>query len=410
LGLALIRVPLLRGGKQLSLSVSKRMARVKPSPTGAVLALATRLRAEGHDIISLGTGEPDFDTPQAIKDAGIAAIESGATKYTPVDGTADLKAAIARKLQRDNNLEYEPSQILVTCGAKQALYDLCVALLGPGDEAIIPAPYWVSYPDMVKLADADPVFIETSIDDDFKVSPERLEAAINPRTRLLFLNSPCNPTGACYSASELRAFGEVLAAHPAVAVVADEIYEHIHWADEPFTSFAEACPALFDRTVTVNGVSKAYAMTGWRIGYGAGPELLINAMATVQSQSTSNASSISQAAAVVALDGDQSVIQTMVSEYRERHDFIVGALNDIPGFECRPGEGTFYALPRVTAAAKRLGLEDDVALTEHLLNSAGVAVVPGTAFGAPGYIRLSFACSMNELDEAASRIKQAVSA
>jgi aspartate aminotransferase len=408
--LALIRVPLLRGGKQLSLSVSKRMARVKPSPTGAVLALATRLRAEGHDIISLGTGEPDFDTPQAIKDAGIAAIESGATKYTPVDGTADLKAAIARKLQRDNNLEYEPSQILVTCGAKQALYDLCVALLGPGDEAIIPAPYWVSYPDMVKLADADPVFIETSIDDDFKVSPERLEAAINPRTRLLFLNSPCNPTGACYSASELRAFGEVLAAHPAVAVVADEIYEHIHWADEPFTSFAEACPALFDRTVTVNGVSKAYAMTGWRIGYGAGPELLINAMATVQSQSTSNASSISQAAAVVALDGDQSVIQTMVSEYRERHDFIVGALNDIPGFECRPGEGTFYALPRVTAAAKRLGLEDDVALTEHLLNSAGVAVVPGTAFGAPGYIRLSFACSMKELDEAASRIKQAVSA
>jgi aspartate aminotransferase len=386
------------------------MARVKPSPTGAVLALATRLRAEGHDIISLGTGEPDFDTPQAIKDAGIAAIESGATKYTPVDGTADLKAAIARKLQRDNNLEYAPGQILVTSGAKQALYDLCVALLGPGDEAIIPAPYWVSYPDMVKLADADPVFIETSIDDDFKVSPERLEAAINPRTRLLFLNSPCNPTGACYSASELRAFGEVLAAHPAVAVVADEIYEHIHWADEPFTSFAEACPALFDRTVTVNGVSKAYAMTGWRIGYGAGPELLINAMATVQSQSTSNASSISQAAAVVALDGDQSVIQTMVSEYRERHDFIVGALNDIPGFECRPGEGTFYALPRVTAAAKRLGLEDDVALTEHLLNSAGVAVVPGTAFGAPGYIRLSFACSMNELDEAASRIKQAVSA
>jgi aspartate aminotransferase len=386
------------------------MARVKPSPTGAVLALATRLRAEGHDIISLGTGEPDFDTPQAIKDAGIAAIESGATKYTPVDGTADLKAAIARKLQRDNNLEYEPGQILVTSGAKQALYDLCVALLGPGDEAIIPAPYWVSYPDMVKLADADPVFIETSIDDDFKVSPERLEAAITPRTRLLFLNSPCNPTGACYSASELRAFGAVLEAHPNLVVVADEIYESIHWAEEPFVSFAEACPDLYDRTVTVNGVSKAYAMTGWRIGYGAGPEALIRAMTTVQSQSTSNASSISQAAAVAALEGDQSVVEAMVKEYRERHDFIVAALNDIPGFECRPGEGTFYALPRVTEAAERLGLADDVALTEHLLNSVGVAVVPGTAFGAPGYIRLSFACSMGELKEAVRRMKQAVSA
>jgi aspartate aminotransferase len=386
------------------------MARVKPSPTGAVLALATRLRAEGHDIISLGTGEPDFDTPQAIKDAGIAAIESGATKYTPVDGTADLKAAIARKLQRDNNLEYEPGQILVTSGAKQALYDLCVALLGPGDEAIIPAPYWVSYPDMVKLADADPVFIKTSIDDDFKVSPERLEAAITPRTRLLFLNSPCNPTGACYSASELRAFGAVLEAHPNLVVVADEIYESIHWAEEPFVSFAEACPDLYDRTVTVNGVSKAYAMTGWRIGYGAGPEALIRAMATVQSQSTSNASSISQAAAVAALEGDQSVVEAMVKEYRERHDFIVAALNDIPGFECRPGEGTFYALPRVTEAAERLGLADDVALTEHLLNSVGVAVVPGTAFGAPGYIRLSFACSMGELKEAVRRMKQAVSA
>ncbi len=386
------------------------MARVKPSPTGAVLALATKLRAEGRNIISLGTGEPDFDTPQAIKDAGIAAIESGATKYTPIDGTAKLKAAIARKLKRDNDLDYGPGQILVTSGAKQALYDLCVALLGPGDEAVIPAPYWVSYPDMVKLADADPVFIETSIDDDFKVSPERLAAAITARTRLLFLNSPCNPTGACYSAQELRGFGEVLEAHPDVVVVADEIYECIHWADEPFTSFAEACPELYDRTVTVNGVSKAYAMTGWRIGYGAGPEALIKSMGTVQSQSTSNACSISQAAALAALDGDQSVVTAMVKEYRERHDFVVAALNAIPGFECRPGEGTFYALPRVTSAVRRLGLEDDVALTEHLLSSVGVAVVPGAAFGAPGYIRLSFACSMAELEDAIGRIKQAVSA
>ena len=263
---------------------------------------------------------------------------------------------------------------------------------------------------MVKLADADPVFIETSIDDNFKVSPERLAAAITPRTRLLILNSPSNPTGACYSAEELRGFGEVLEAHPDVIVAADEIYEHIHWADVPFASFAEACPALYDRTVTVNGVSKAYAMTGWRIGYGAGPEALIKAMATVQSQSTSNACSISQAAAQAALDGDQSVVKTMVAEYRKRHDYVVAALSDIPGFECRPGEGTFYALPRVTSAVERLGLEDDVALTEHLLSSVGVAVVPGTAFGAPGYIRLSFACSMEELEDAIVRIKQAVSA
>ena len=386
------------------------MARVKPSPTGAVLALATRLRAEGRDIISLGTGEPDFDTPEAIKAAGIAAIEAGATKYTPIDGTADLKAAIARKLQRDNNLVYEPAQILVTSGAKQALYNLCVALLGPGDEAIIPAPYWVSYPDMVKLADADPVFIETSIDDDFKVTPDQLAAAITARTRLLILNSPSNPTGACYSAAELAAFGDVLENHPQVIVVADEIYECIHWADEPFASFAQACPSLYERTVTVNGVSKAYAMTGWRIGYAAGPAALIKLMTTVQSQSTSNASSISQAAAVAALDGDQSVVTAMVREYRQRHDYVVEALNAIPGFECRPGEGTFYALPRVTGALESLGLADDVALTGHLLETAGVAVVPGTAFGAPGYVRLSFACSMNELEEAISRIKQAVSA
>ena len=394
----------------MSVSVSKRMARVKPSPTGAVLALATRLRAEGRDIVSLGTGEPDFDTPRHIRDAAVAAIEAGLTRYTPIDGSAGLKAAIQRKLQRDNNLEYGADQILVTSGAKQALYNLCVSLLGPGDEAIIPAPYWVSYPDMVKLADADPVFVATGIDDDFKVTPQRLAAAITPQTRLLILNSPGNPTGACYGASELQAFAEVLAEHPQVVVVADEIYETIHWAEEPFVSFAEACPALYDRTVTVNGVSKAYAMTGWRIGYAAGPQELIRPMATVQSQSTSNACSISQAAAVAALDGDQGVVAEMVREYRERHDYVVAALNDIAGFECRPGEGTFYALPRVTGAIESLGLADDVALTAHLLEAGGVAVVPGAAFGAPGYIRLSFACSMGELEDAIGRINQAVNA
>jgi len=394
----------------VSLSVSKRMARVKPSPTSAVLALATRLKAEGRDIISLGTGEPDFDTPQPIKDAAVAAIAAGETKYTPIDGTAELKAAIGRKLQRDNELHYDPDQILVTSGAKQALFNLSLALLGPGDETVIPAPYWVSYPDMVKLADADPVFIETGIDDDFKVTPLQLEEALNERTRLLILNNPSNPTGTCYSIAELQAFETVLQRYPEVVIAADEIYEPIHWAEAPFGSFAQACPALYDRTVTINGVSKAYAMTGWRVGYAAGSKDLINAMGTVQSQSTSNACSVSQAAAMAALDGDQAVVADMAAEYRKRHDFLVAALNEIPGFECRRGEGTFYAFPRVTGALEAMGLADDVALTERLINDGDVAVVPGSAFGAPGYIRLSFACSMATLEEAVARIKRVVTA
>ena len=283
------------------------MARVKPSPTGAVFALATELRAAGRDIISLGTGEPDFDTPQAIKDAAVAAIAAGATKYTPIDGTADLKAAIQRKFERDNDLQYESAQIVVSSGAKQCLFNLCMGLLGPGDEAIIPAPYWVSYPDMVLLAEAEPVIIETGIDDDFKMTPAQLDASISANSRLLFLNSPSNPTGASYSKAELQALGEVLEAHPQIVIVADDIYEPIHWADEPFVSFASACPSLMDRTVTVNGVSKTYAMTGWRIGYAGGPLDLIKAMKTVQSQSTSNPCSVSQAAAMAALDGDQSI-------------------------------------------------------------------------------------------------------
>ena len=386
------------------------MARVKPSPTGAVLALATRLRAEGRDIISLGTGEPDFDTPQPIKDAAIAAIEAGATKYTPIVGTAQLQAAIQSKLQRDNDLQYEPDQIVVTSGAKQALFNLCLAVLGPGDEAIIPSPYWVSYPDMVRLADAEPVFVPAGIDEDFKITPLQLEEALTERTRLLILNTPSNPTGASYSAAELQTFEGVLKRYPDVVIAADEIYEPIHWAEEPFTSFAQACPSLYERTVTINGVSKAYAMTGWRIGYAAGAADLIRAMGTIQSQSTSNACSISQEAARAALEGDQGVVVKMVAEYRKRHDYIVGALNEIPGFECRPGEGTFYALPRVTQALEELGLKDDIALTERLIEDGDVAVVPGSAFGAPGYIRLSFACSMATLEEAVARIKRVVCA
>jgi len=386
------------------------MAAVRPSPTGAVLALATELRAAGRDIVSLGAGEPDFDTPQHIKDAGIAAIAAGQTKYTPVDGTASLKAAIQRKFERDNDLDYSPAQILVTSGAKQALFNLSLALLGPGDEVIIPAPYWVSYPDMARLAGAEPVFIDAGIKQEFKITPTQLRAALTPATRLVMINSPSNPTGACYSRAELQALGAVLEAYPDVVIAADDIYEHIHWGDEPFASFAAACPTLKDRTVTINGVSKAYAMTGWRIGYAAGPLELVTAMKTIQSQSTSNPCSISQAAAEAALDGDQSPVIEMTAAYRERHDFFIAALNDIDGFECRPGEGAFYAFPRVADALQRLGLNDDVELVERLLRDADLACVPGSAFGAPLYLRLSFACSMQQLDEAVKRIKRVVSA
>jgi len=380
------------------------MARVKPSPTGAVLALAADLRAQGRDIISLGAGEPDFDTPQFIKDAAAQAIAAGATKYTPISGSAELKAAIQRKLARENSLTYESSQILVTSGAKQALFNLCLGLLSPGDEAIIPAPYWVSYPDMVKLADAEPIIIETGLEDDFKITPQQLAAAITDNTRLLILNSPSNPTGASYSQAELQALGAVLAEHPNVVIASDEIYEHIQWADEPFVSFATACPDLYDRTVTINGVSKAYAMTGWRIGYAAGPEALIRAMTTIQSQSTSNACSVSQAAAQAAMDGDQSPVREMTAKYRKRHDYIVAALNGLDGFECREGDGTFYAFPRITGALEKLGLASDIELVERLINAADVACVPGSAFGAPGYLRLSFACSLETLEEAVNRI------
>ena len=385
------------------------MAAIRPSPTGAVLALATELRAAGRDIISLGAGEPDFDTPEHIKEAAHKAIRDGETKYTPIDGTATLKAAIQQKFARENQLDYDVSQIIVSSGAKQCLFNLCLGLLSPGDEAIIPAPYWVSYPDMVRLAGAEPVIVAAGIEDDFKITPEQLAAAITDNTRLVILNSPSNPTGASYSKSELQALGAVLLPHPDIAIVADDIYEHIHWGDDPFCSFAAACPELFDRTVTTNGVSKAYAMTGWRIGYAGGPAELISAMKTIQSQSTSNPCSISQVAAVAALTGDQTPVARMTAAYKERHDYVVQALNEIDGFECRAGEGTFYALPRVTGALSALKLDSDTDLVAILINDADVACVPGSAFGAPGYIRLSFACSMETLKEAMNRIKRVVS-
>jgi aspartate aminotransferase len=392
----------------LATSLSKRVQKVKPSPTLAVTARAAKLKAEGKDIIGLGAGEPDFDTPPHIADAGVAAIRKGLTRYTAVDGTAALKDAIIAKFKRDNDLVYERSQILVSSGAKQSCFNLCAALLDPGDECVIPAPYWVSYPDMVLLADGVPVTVHGGADQGYKITAAQLAAALTARTKLFFLNSPSNPTGAAYTRAELAALGAVLERHPQVVIAADEMYEHIYWAPEPFSSFAQANPQLYDRTVTINGVSKAYAMTGWRIGYCGGPKDLVAAMSTIQGQSTSNASSISQHASTVALNGDQACVSEMNKAFKARHDFVVAGLNAIPGISCRAGAGTFYAFADVTGAMRSLGIEDDTAFAECLLVEAGVAVVPGSGFGAPAHMRISFACSMEMLADALRRIERVV--
>ncbi len=389
-------------------SLSQRVQKVKPSPTLAVTARAAKLKAEGKDIIGLGAGEPDFDTPLHIADAGVEAIRAGITRYTAVDGTAELKDAIIGKFKRENDLSYERSQILVSSGAKQTCFNLCLAILDPGDECIIPAPYWVSYPDMAILADAVPVTVYGGAEQGYKITPAQLAAAITPRTKLLILNSPSNPTGAAYTTAELKALGTVLDAHPQVVIAADEMYEHIYWGPEPLQSFAQANPQLYARTVTINGVSKAYAMTGWRIGYCGGPKDIVAAMSTIQGQSTSNASSISQRAATVALNGSQACVVEMNKAFRERHDFVVAGLNSIPGISCRSGAGTFYAFADVQGAMRALGIKDDNAFAEYLLVQAGVAVVPGSGFGAPGHMRLSFACSMQMLQEALRRIELAL--
>jgi aspartate aminotransferase len=390
----------------LALSLSKRVQKVKPSPTLAVTARAAQLKAEGKDIIGLGAGEPDFDTPLHIADAGVEAIRKGITRYTAVDGTAELKDAIIAKFKRDNQLTYERSQILVSSGAKQTCFNVCAALLDPGDECLIPAPYWVSYPDMALLADGVPVSIYAGPEQGYKISAAQLAAAITPRSKLMFINSPSNPTGAAYTKAELQALGAVLDQHPQIVIAADEMYEHIYWAAEPFTSFVQANPQLYDRTVTINGVSKAYAMTGWRIGYCGGPKAIVAAMSTIQGQSTSNASSISQRASTVALNGDQRCVAEMNKAFKERHDFVVAGLNAIPGISCRPGAGTFYAFAQVDGAMSALGIKDDNDFAEYLLVQAGVAVVPGSGFGAPGHMRLSFACSMATLEDALSRIRR----
>ena len=389
--------------------LSDRIQKVKPSATLAISAKAQELRAAGKDIIGLGTGEPDFETPEHIKQAGIKAIESGFTRYTAVDGTASLKAAIIAKFKRDNQLDYQPNQILVSSGGKQSFYNLCQALLNDGDEVIIPAPYWVSYPDMAILGGGVPVIVQTGMEQNFKITPEQLDNAITDKTRLFVINSPSNPTGVSYTRADLAALGEVLLKHPQVMIASDDMYEHILWADEPFANILNACPELYDRTFVLNGVSKAYAMTGWRIGYAAGPEPLIKAMKKVQSQSTSNPNSIAQVAAEEAINGDQSCIAEMLVHFKARHDYVVKRLNDMNNVSCLPSQGAFYSFPDMRAAIAALdGIDDDLQLAEYLIDKANVAVIPGSAFGQPGYMRISFATSMENLEKALDRIEKAL--
>jgi len=396
-------------------SLSKRVQAIKPSPTLAVSARAAQLKAEGKDIIALGTGEPDFDTPQHIKDAAIVAINAGFTKYTAVGGTPSLKKAVIAKFKRDNNLTYTAKQILVSCGGKQSFFNLSLAVIDPGDEVIIPAPYWVSYPDIVIIAEGRPVIVEADIEQGFKLTAAQLEAAITPKTKMLVINSPSNPSGAVYTLEDLKALGEVLRKYPRILIATDDMYEHIALIDGKFVNILDACPDLYARTLVLNGVSKAYAMTGWRIGYAAGPEEIISAMEKVQSQSTSNPTSISQVAAEAALNGDQNCLAPMIKAFRERHVFVVNELNKIPGLKCLMAGGAFYAFPdarQAIAALYKKGLikeANDIALSEYLLLEAGVAVVPGSAFGSEGYIRLSFATSMENLTNALARMQKALS-
>ncbi|EWY41075.1 aspartate aminotransferase [Skermanella stibiiresistens SB22] len=395
--------------------IATRLSNIKPSPTIAVTQKARELKAAGRDIIGLGAGEPDFDTPDTIKQAAIKAIQSGDTKYTAVDGTPALKKAICAKFKRENGLDYAPEQITVGTGGKQVLYNALMATLNPGDEVIIPAPYWVSYPDMVLLADGVPVPVECPPETGFKLQPADLEKAITPKTKWLILNSPNNPTGAAYTRSELKALTDVLVRHPHVWVMTDDMYEHLNYDDFEFTTPAQVEPALYDRTLTVNGVSKAYAMTGWRIGYAAGPKELIKAMGVIQSQSTSNPSSVSQAAAVEALNGPQDFIKERALAFKERRDLVVSMLNQATGIKCHKPEGAFYVYPscagtlgKTTPDGKVLATDED--FVTYLLESEGVAVVQGSAFGLAPFFRISYATSTTELEEACQRIQRACAA
>ena len=393
----------------MNVQLSDRVNNIQPSPTLAVTNRAAELRAAGKNIIGLGAGEPDFDTPDHIKQSAIQALNDGFTKYTAVDGTPALKTAIINKFKSDNGLDYAPNQILVSCGGKQSFFNLSLALLNEGDEVIIPAPYWVSYPDMVKMADATPVIVTTTQAQRFKMTAAQLESAITEKTKLVVLNSPSNPTGVAYTLDELKALADVLLKHPNILVATDDMYEHIRFNDQPFVNILNACPELYERTIVLNGVSKAYSMTGWRIGYAAGPAQLIGAMKKIQSQSTSNPTSIAQVAAQAALEGSQDCVAEMVVAFKERHQYVVDKLNSINGVECIPADGTFYAFPsfqQVIDSDARFN--NDIDLAEFLLNEAGVALVPGSAFGAPGNMRLSFATSLDVLEDALTRIQNAL--
>jgi len=393
----------------MTIKLSARVQSVKPSATLAITARAKELRAAGKDVIGLGAGEPDFDTPDHIKEAAIQAIRDGFTKYTAVDGTPELKRAVAAKFERENGLSFKPDQILVSCGGKQSFYNLAQAVLDPGDEVIIPAPYWVSYPDMVLLAGAVPVLVHAGAEQRFKITPSQLRDALTEQTRLVVINSPSNPTGMAYTRDELAALGDVLRAYPRALIATDDMYEHIRWDTEtPFVNILNACPDLEPRTMVLNGVSKAYSMTGWRIGYAGGPESIVKAMKKIQSQSTSNPTSISQVAAQAALEGPQDCIGTMLAAFKERHNFVVDALNRIPGVECLPTDGTFYVFPGVEGLISRLdGVSNDLELAEHLIEHAGVALVPGSAFGLDGCVRISIATSRQNLEQALQRLTAA---
>jgi aspartate aminotransferase len=391
--------------------LSDALARVKPSPTLAVTAKARELKAAGKDVISLGAGEPDFDTPDNIKEAAIKAIRDGKTKYTNVEGIPELKEAICRKFKRENGLDYKPSQAFVAAGGKKVLFNAMMATLNPGDEVVIPAPYWVSYPDIVLLGGGQPVYAEAGIESKFKLSPETLEAAITPKTKWLIFNHPSNPTGAAYSRTELKALTDVLMRHPQVWVLSDDMYEHLTYDGFEFTTPAQIEPGLYDRTLTMNGVSKAYAMTGWRIGYCAGPEALIKAMTKLQSQTTSNPASMSQWAAVEALNGPQDFLKERAQSFKERRDLVVSMLNQAKGIECPTPEGAFYVYPscagligKKTQAGKVLANDEDVVTA--LLEEEGVAVVHGAAFGLSPYFRISYATSTAELEESCRRIQR----
>jgi aspartate aminotransferase len=391
--------------------LAESLNRIQPSPTIAVTSKARDLKAAGRDVIGLGAGEPDFDTPDNIKDAAIAAIRRGETKYTAVEGIPELRQAIATKFKRENNLDYKPSQTFVSPGGKSIIYNCLLATLNPGDEVIVPAPYWVSYPDIVLLGGAKPVIVECSLESGFRLTPEALEKAITPKTKWLIFNQPSNPTGACYTRAQLKALTDVLMKHPQVWILTDDMYEHLVYGGFKFSTVAEVEPGLYERTLTMNGVSKAYAMTGWRIGYCAGPELLIKAMAKLQSQSATNASSISQWASVEALNGRQDFIPGFQKLFEERRDLVVSMLNQASGIECPKPEGAFYVYPsirkligRKTGKGKVIATDEDFA--GELLEAEGVAVVHGAAFGLSPFFRISYATSNKALEEACRRIQR----